>query len=99
MTKFIVYEGAFKNRWIAREVVDETEGFYVLKVEGSLAEAGLEHPTRKRKKSSIGQHGLFETRDEAEQAARALTSEIERHHELYTETIRVLKNSILGNDT
>lgn len=82
--KWIVYEGAFSDRWIFREIIGETDKFLVVqpaRPDGSTDELD----PRRVKKSSIGKHRTFDSREAAKEIAQAATKELADLKDRYDE--------------
>ena len=76
--KWIVYEGHFFDRWIAREIVGETEQFWVLRrklTQAQIEDGGVAEEVRK-KKMSIGRHWVLDDEEDAERLAEKITDEL-----------------------
>ncbi len=70
--KWIVYESTFSDRWLFREVVGETDKFWILqptRPDGTTDEL----PTRRVKKSSIGTCRFFDSKEKAQETAASAT--------------------------
>lgn len=84
--KHIVFEGVMFDRYVAREVVGETEKFWETRHYGPEAE------TRRKKKTTLTVLRACDTRAEAELIAVELTARIALLREQHARQIATLKS-------
>lgn len=93
---WIVHEGLLFDRWVAREVVGETDKFFVLQAyrpDGTCD--GME--PRRKKKASIGRSAFFEDGDLACYVASQMTKDLLEEGEKYNRRKREIIDAHLSS--
>ena len=73
---YLVYESVFRDTWVARKIVGETDKQFIL-------ESPNGERDQRKVKRSLGRVLLLEERERAELAARALTEQLREARENY----------------
>lgn len=97
MSRWIVYESTFDNRYIAREIVGETVHFWELQpYRPDGTKDGMD--ARRRKKSGIGPHAFFTDGGHATKIAEGLTAAMKAEADRHEAKVKEIRAAFLSSD-